>query len=389
MKKALALCASLLAVVPAVAQEAASPPASPPPAAQGTGWQGGAVLDVTAQSKALALGQRDKGLALGHSDLTAYGPLGEHIEAQLTAAVHSHDSKTELELEEAWFQTRTLPGGFQMRGGRFASQIGYLNEQHPHADDFVERPLLYRAFLGSHYFDDGLRINWVAPTDIYFRLGAEFFRGKNLVEEAVTDEGWPSVMVLNARLGGDIGTDHSWQVGLSYMRNEREASGAHERHDHGDDHDHAHGHTHAHGAAFSGRNMWLGDIAWKWAPDGNNARQQLRVVYELAVMTHMNQYARSGDRNFSDYLSVVWRFRPDWEIGLRTDALEVRMPHDEHFHDGELRETALTLAYKPTHQQTLRLQATHQRTGGGFDNAVTSVQLQYILSFGAHAAHSF
>jgi hypothetical protein len=68
--------------------------------------------------------------------------------------------------------------------GRFASQIGYLNEQHPHADDFVERPLLYRAFFGGHWFDDGLRLNWTAPTPFFLGLGVEVFRGKQLVREA-------------------------------------------------------------------------------------------------------------------------------------------------------------------------------------------------------------
>jgi hypothetical protein len=47
------------------------------------------------------------------------------------------------------------------------------------------------------------------------------------------------------------------------------------------------------------------------------------------------------------------------------------------------------LAYKPTHAQTLREQFTQQRDRGGFPEANRSVQLQYILNFGAHAAHSF
>lgn len=374
------MIASLLATVPALAQDGR-------PAGATTGWQGGAVLDVAAQSRSLALGQRDKGLALGHSDLTAYGPLGRHLEAQLTAALHTYERKTEIELENAWFQTRSLPLGLQLRAGRFASQLGYLNEQHPHADDFVERPLLYRAFLGGHWFDDGLRLNWVAPTAVYLRLGAEVFRGKTLVEEAASD-GRPGVAVLSARLGGDLGTSHSWQAGLSYLHNRREAAVEEEGLEGaGDAHDH--GHEHAHGAAFSGRHLWLGELAWKWAPDGNNRREQLRVAYERALVRKPNRHARRGDRHVAHYLSVVWRFAPAWEVGARTDALKVRMPHDDHFDDGRLRETALMLAYKPTHQQTLRIQATQQRNGVGFDTAADSLQLQYILSFGAHAAHSF
>ena len=47
------------------------------------------------------------------------------------------------------------------------------------------------------------------------------------------------------------------------------------------------------------------------------------------------------------------------------------------------------LAYKPSHAQTLRVQFTRQQDRGGFPAANRSVQLQYILNFGAHASHSF
>jgi hypothetical protein len=372
---------------PAAAQtQTQSQPATPSAFA---GWQAGAVLDLSATSRELALGQRDKGLNLGHSDLSAYGPLGRHLEAQFTAAVHTAERKLEGELEEAWLQTRTLPGGLQLRAGRFSSQLGYLNEQHPHADDFVDRPLLYRAFLGGHWFDDGLRLNWTAPTDLYLRLGAEVFRGKQLVKEAASVRR-PGAAVLSAKAGGDLGTSHSWQAGLSLLHNRREAAveGHEEEEEGGEEHGHEE-HAHAHGAAFSGRRMWIGELAWKWAPDGNNSREQLRVAYEFAQVRDLNRFATSSDRHTAQYLSVVYRFASVWEVGARHDILRVRTPHEDHFDDGRLRESALMLAWKPSHAQTLRLQFTRQHDGGGFAQAARAVQLQYILSFGAHASHTF
>jgi hypothetical protein len=353
-------------------------------------WQFGAVLDVAAQSRATALGQREKGLALGHSDLTLSGPLGRHFQAQVTAAVHSHDGRVEAELEEASLQTRTLPAGLQMRAGRFASQIGYLNEQHPHADDFVERPLLYRAFLGGHWFDDGVRLNWTAPTPFYLRLGAEVFRGNQLVQEAASARS-PGAATLSARTGGDIGTSHSWQAGASWLHNRREAAPD----DHGgggggeEGHDHDHDHAHAHGAAYSGKNMSIIDLAWKWSPGGNNRAQQVRLSYEYAEVREPNRFATRRDLHRAQYLSAVWRFAPAWEVGWRSDALRVRQPHGNHFHSARLREDALMLAYRPTHAQSWRLQVTRQHDAAGFDAARHTLQLHYVLSFGAHAAHSF
>ena len=362
-----------------------------PAMAQIKDWQWGAVLDVAASSRSLALGQRDQGLALGHSDLSVHGPLGAHASAQGTLAVHQHDGKVELELEELFVQSRSLPAGLQVRAGRFASQLGYLNEQHPHADDFVERPLLYRAFLGGHWVDDGVRLNWTAPTDTYLRLGAEVFRGRRLVEEAASARR-PGAFVLSAKAGGDLGEAHSWQAGLAWLNNRREAA-VEDEHDHEhEDHDdagHEHEHAHAHGAAYSGRRMWLWDLTWKWAPQGNNRQQQVRLSYEGSLVRGINRYAGSSDRHRADYLSAVWRFAPAWEVGARVDLLKVSQPHGDHFHSAGLRETAAMLAYKPTHSQTLRLQFTHQRDRDGFEDATRSVQLQYILNLGAHAAHSF
>ena len=96
------------------------------------GWQAAAVLDAAASSRELALGSRDQGLGLGHSDVNLRGPLGAHFEAQATVAAHTQERKLEADIEEAWLQTRSLPAGLQVRAGRFASQLGYLNEQHPH-----------------------------------------------------------------------------------------------------------------------------------------------------------------------------------------------------------------------------------------------------------------
>ena len=116
----------------------------------------------------------------------------------------------------------------------------------------------------------------------------------------------------------------------------------------------------------------------------------MRIAYEHAVITGINRYATSGDRHHAGYLSAVWRFAPGWEAGARFDVLRVRAPSEETFEDGRLRESALMLAYKPTHAQTLRLQVTQQRDRGGFfSEASRAIQLQYILNFGAHAAHAF
>ncbi len=348
-----------------------------------SGWQLGAVLDITHTSQALAQGSRDKGLQLGHSDLSAAGPLGHWFKAQVNAVVATHEGKLEKEFEEAWIQTTRLPGGLQARAGRFASQVGYLNQQHPHADDFVERPLLYRGFLGGHWNDDGLRLNWTAPTPFYLMVGAEAFQGKRLVEEAAGPARRMGATTFVVKTGADLNRSQSWQLGLSHIRNTREALV--EAHEEGDEEG-----AHEHGAAFSGRRTSMVDFTWKWAPGGNNRDQQVRVGLEVARISGLGAAFASTDQHQASALSMVWRFRPEWEVGARWDRLRVRTAHDGEVHGGRLSEQALMLAWKPSHMQALRLQVTQQRDAVEFENpARRAWQLQYVLGFGAHGAHAF
>ncbi|PHV13452.1 hypothetical protein CSQ89_00735 [Chitinimonas sp. BJB300] len=345
-------------------------------------------LDGGFSSRDIVLGGRERGFALGHTELGASGNIDNRFRGQAAVALHRHEGKTELEVEEAYIETLGLPAGLQIRGGRFLAQIGYLNSQHVHADDFRERPLLYRAFLGQHYFDDGMRLNWVAPSDFLVQLGAEAFSGKTLNHTNSTRERI-GTYTLNARLGGDLGRSQSWQFGLSWLRNQLqgEMKGTHDHH-----HDHAEGvagEAHTHGASYTGRNLYLVDGVWKWAPDGNNRERQLRVSGEYARVTGLNKFASSADVHNAAYLSLVYRWHPQWEAGIRADALKVREPHDDHFHAGQLEERSVMLAYKPSHFSTLRLQLTQQQDRGGFAQASNTISLNYVMSLGAHGAHGF
>jgi len=392
MKHVLTLSALLLACT---AHAQSTPSAKP---AKSEAWQFGAVLDLTHSTRALALGQREQGLQLGHSDLTASGPLGPWLRGHVGAVLATHDGKLEKGFEEVYAETTALPAGLQLRAGRFASQIGQLNQQHPHADDFSERPLLYRAFFGGHWNDDGLRLNLTLPTPIYWMVGAEAFRGRKLVDEIANRERKPGALTLVTKLGGDIGRSHSWQLGLSYLNNRREAAVEledehHEEHEDHEDHD-AHEHDehagHSHAALFTGRKTWMVDATWKWAPNGNNREQQLRISFEAARTTGLNRYANAGQRHEANAIAAVWRFNPSWEVGARSDWLRVNQPHGDHFHKGLLREHSLMLAWKPSHMQAVRLQLSRQRDAVEFEHpSKRSVFLQYVIAFGAHGAHAF
>ena len=109
-------------------------------------------------------GLADKGFGTGHNELGISANVDDRFYAKFTAAIVEEDGATEVELEEAWFETLGLGNGFTLKGGKFFSGLGYLNQQHAHAYDFVSAPLVYQAMLGGKLIDTGVQARWLAPT---------------------------------------------------------------------------------------------------------------------------------------------------------------------------------------------------------------------------------
>jgi hypothetical protein len=86
----------------------------------------------------------NRGFALGESELNLSANIDQALYGNLTV---SYARDNTFSVEEAFTQSSQLPGGFTLKGGRFFSGVGYLNEQHAHTWDFVDAPLPYLAML--------------------------------------------------------------------------------------------------------------------------------------------------------------------------------------------------------------------------------------------------
>lgn len=340
-------------------------------------------LDGHYKQNDTVLSHREQGFGLGHTELSLSSPIDDLFSGRLTTVFEEHDGESEILIEEAYLQTNGLPLGLNVRAGRFLSQVGYLNGRHMHEDDFVERPAAYRALLGSHYYDTGLRLNALLPTPFYWQIGAEAFSGDQL-SEGTEDIG---VYTLNTRVGGDLSAAQSWQAGLSYLHN-RQISVDEEEHGHDHDLDDEHGHDHSHGASYTGENLYIADVVWKWSPNGNTREQQFTLSAEYLYADDLNKFATSDDYHEGWYVSGVHQFAPQWSAGIRYGEVDLREAHGDHFHSQRLKETDVMLAWSRSHFSTLRLQYTHQ-SATGFSNADNTVALQYVVSLGAHGAHGY
>ncbi|MCL2635801.1 MAG: TonB-dependent receptor [Betaproteobacteria bacterium] len=348
-------------------------------------------------------GVSKRGFSVEHSELVLSANIDPYWRGQAIVAVRDGDA----EVEEAWFQSLAIGHGIGLKGGRFRSGIGYLNEQHAHAWDFADAPLMYRVLFGEEgrYTQDGLQLKWLAPTPMFLEFGAELGRGADFPGSERNKNGAGAGAVF-AHIGDDVGIEHSWRAGVSYLRtrageresrfadiNGREAAGS-----------------------FAGRSLtWIADFVWKWAPNGNPGERNFKFqaeYFQRREKGSLDCYDETGAGNACDPLAAgervvgdyrtrqsgwhaqsVYQFLPRWRAGLRYEQLDSGSRHfganAANLAVASYRPKTATamLDYRWSEFSRLRLQYAQDKSMRGLSDKQWT--LQYVMSLGAHGAHGF
>jgi hypothetical protein len=336
-----------------------------------------------------------RGLSLRESELAIAANIDPDFRGNLLL---SFDEANAVSVEEAYFQSIGLGNGLSVKGGRFFSAIGYQNEIHSHAWDFVDAPLVYRAFLsGENYADDGLQLKWLAPTDNLIELGGEMGRGKDRPGGNRNKNGSAAGTVF-AHFGGDIGESQSYRVGLSAVRTSPKDAPINDVNPAGIDVINA----------FTGKTTIVGaDFIYKYAPNGDathsyfklqgeyfRRRESGTLTYDTQGLTPANIVSNYSTAQSGWYLQSVYQFMPQWRAGLRFDRLDRGTVHVGAANTGNLQSTianptraSLMFDYSPSEFTRFRLQFAQDKSQQNItDNQIV---LQYIFNLGAHGAHKF
>ena len=330
-------------------------------------------------------GLEDQGLSLGESELTLSSNIDDKFYGQVTMAFGGAPDATDVSIEEAFFQTTALGNGLTLKGGRFFSAVGYLNEQHAHAWDFSDAPLIYRGLFGNQLVNDGLQASYLFPTDQYMQLGAEISSGSHY-PSAGNHHGVGS-WSLFYNIGGDIGISQSWQLGLNHWQadrvSERESAFL------GDS------------AFFSGHSkINSADFVYKWSPNGNPINQNFKFQFEYFDRKENGQIAfNAADTAYNGhqkglYAQAIYQFMPQWKTGFRYDWIN---SNNSGANLSTLVNTGLADGYSPKRYSLMlewlssnfsrfRLQYNRDKSYQVSDN---QVMLQYTFSLGAHGAHQY
>ncbi len=346
-------------------------------------------------------GPGERGFGIDESELTISGNIDPYFSGYFTAAVIDE----EVEVEEAFIQNTGYLPGTTLKFGRFFSAFGYQNEQHPHAWDFVDAPLVHQAFFGGNLAEDGLQARWVAPTPLFIELGVEGGRGANFPGSERDKNGFNAGAAF-LHIGDDVGVSNSYRFGTSY----RQTRAAEREYDD----------TNSAGDGIENlfedlqSTMWGLDFVWKWAPNGNPSGRNFKfqaeyfqrkekgtLIYDLGDVTLLGTpdgAYQSEQKGF--YAQVVYQFMPRWRVGARYDQLDsgtldyaligdgtIARDDLQLLRDHKPKRTSAMVDFSPSEFSRLRLQYT--RDEARFDETDNQIFLQYIMSLGAHGAHKF
>jgi hypothetical protein len=313
-----------------------------------------------------------QGFGVQEIELAAQAAIDPYIEGAIFLTIPNLE---QLEVEEAYLVTTSLPGNLQIKAGTFRSQVGRNNTQHLHIQNFTRRPLMTSLLFGA----DGLRgpgaqVSLLLPLPWFATLYAEAFStptpddvtivstfgggGRrvpaDLTYTAVLEQFWDPTESTSVLLGANVATGKAFDC-ASPCPDPTMASDPRSL-------------------------LYGGDLYFKWKPP-NVARSYSSLQWTTEFFAR--RLEGGGPTVGAGYTEPVVQVARRFFIGGRFDVTGLPAGPSVPRRYG----TAASLTFTPSEFSRVRLYA-QELTGPGVP-ATTVGFLQVEYSMGAHGAHPF
>jgi hypothetical protein len=340
---------------------------------------------------------QQRGFNARNTELAFDGAVDPYFEGSANIVfLLDNDNETEVELEEAFLQTTSLPYNLQLKAGQFLADFGRLNPTHPHTWDFADTPLVNGLFLGP----DGLRgvgaqASWTLPVPWYSQFVFASQNGRGESGFSFRNPGGNGVFfdrITTDREARGL-QDFVWipRFENSFNLSDTQTvlagvSGAFGSNETGAD---------------SRTQIYGADLLYKWKSSHADAgfpfvKWQTEFMYRRYEAGHGANDSFPVAETFHDwgfYSQVLWGFKKGWSAGIRGDYVHMQdsMYTDDLDRQSRWRLTA-DLTWYPTEFSKIRLQYNQDFLQENFflsAREVESVFLQWEFILGAHGAHKF
>lgn len=321
--------------------------------------------------------EKRNGFNLEATELFLFAPVDPYFNLYATLPV----TEDGAEVEEAYFITTALPEGLQAKGGKFKSGFGRINSQHPHAWDFVDAPLAYRAFVGDEgIIEKGVQLTYLPNLPFYTQLGIEALQGENGVLFGPDAKSGARAFSAFAKVSFDIGDYSTIMFGPSIVAGKARSS------------------------SISDNTEFEGDATicdfefiYKWKPSkarSFNFQSEYLLRSQDGELTDNTLSTIAPLERTQDGIYVQGIYQMErWRVGARYDRLSIfrddyRLSEaDQDFGESPWKATG-SVEFKPTEFSRIRAQYNYDRSGRD-DRTNHEVLVQFTLGIGAHAAHAF
>src|SRR5213596_1195483 len=307
-----------------------------------------------------------------------------------------NDNDTQVEVEEAFLQTTSLPFNLQLKAGQFFAAFGRINPTHPHTWDFADTPLVNGLFLGP----DGLRgvgaqASWTLPLPWYSQLIFASQNGRGSTGFSFRnpgDDGMFFDRITTDREARGL-QDFVWMPRFENSFNLSDTQTV------------LAGVSGAFGSNETGANsrtqIYGADLLYKWKSSHAEGgfpfmKWQTEFMYRRFQAGHGADDSFPVAETFHDwgmYSQVMWGFKKGWVAGIRGDYVDMQ---DSKFTDDLDRQSrwrlSANLTWYPTEFSKIRLQYNQDFLEENFflsGRQVESVFLQWEFILGSHGAHKF
>ena len=365
----------------------------------------------------LQLGAHDpiqRGFTLQGVEATFDGAVDPFLRAQANLSLQmNRDAETEFEIEEAWAETTSLPWDLTVRAGQMFTDFGRQNQQHAHAWNFVDSPLVNARLLGPDGLrNPGARLSWLVPTPFYseWSVSVQNSAGETASSFRFEHDGEPFLGRLNrngnVRGPGDLLFATHYQFSFDLTPEQTLLAGVS-------------GATGPNASSASSDTQIYGvDLFWKWKPTTHSYGFPFVTFQTEAMLRHYQAGAFSEDFNgdgvidadlnnngvidsvprellkdWGFYSQLAWGFKKGWVTALRFDYVDRLHAGQYELVYGDDPERAQrwrispNLTWYPSEFSKIRLQYNFdEREHIGPDH---SVWLQFEFLLGAHGAHKF
>jgi hypothetical protein len=350
-------------------------------------------------SQFLELGAHDpsqRGFSLPNAEIALDGGVDPYFKGFGNIAFSlDQNNETQVELEEAYLQTTSLPANLQVKAGQFNAPFGRQNLQHPHQWAFADSPVMLVRTLGPEGTRNlGAQLSWLAPTPFFTEASVAVLNGEGTTAFSFRDPGEPvnGVDSLHGRqttiypISGPGDLLYVSHVTSSFELTPQQTLVL--------------GASTAFGPNSTGpqssTDIYGADIYWKWKPA--NAHLGWPFV-SLQTEGLYQRFGANADpavslpsenlRDWGIYSQVLWGFTPRWVAGLRGEYANGNPgaydPND--VYRGERTRVSPVITFYPSEFSKLRLQYNYDQ--GEYFGTQHSIWFQVEFLLGAHGAHKF